>query len=485
MLGPIKWRLLTIVAGILLAHAIDSPRRTQKALPRNIHETDLRFKVERTIPWNYRVVRNLYQPNQIYGDSLRFISQGTSRVGKPNNVIRSFRYPNDYSKMSRRSDDVLTSSSSSSESTSNQSINGDVENYREPKPSYQYIPLYNLNSPQVTNSQLPQQSNIESVTIPGIVDVTQPPTTTTISTLSHVAFPTEIPDDLSGRRLGIPFQTQSHNYQNIFIPQTYNEDYVSFDASGALQRPYNEELPPDYDNRYGRGVSGETQSPPRQSSPTHDDHQDPLTSESHIRPTRIEFNQNPTQQPLALLSSTSSLSPPQSLQQHQLQQQQQLQQHQQQHQLQQQQQHHQQQLPNLSSLQPKTYRDDVTKFSDVNGPVISIQRPYHNEFSEKQLIRPAFETGFFGGGGGGVGIGNSAFGGSDGINSDYRSPRHYVFPPKAYIEYSDYPGPPRLNANPYYKSNRSPRVVFPQDISTTGFPSGPDSTYSNDNVVFR
>lgn len=450
MLGPIKWRLLTIVAGILFAHAIDSPRRTPKALPRNIHDTDSGVKVEKTIPWNYRVVRNLFQPDQVFTntDSVRFIGHEVSNDGKTQNVIGSFRLPKDFNKMSRRSDDGIDGNSN--ESSGNQSIyDENVENYREPKRSIHYIPLKDFNTPQITNQQLPQKFNIESSTIPGIIDVSISPTAT-VSPSSHVAFPTETPNDLSARRSGIQFQAQSHKYQNVFIPQSYSEDFVSFDAIGALQRPYNEELSPDFDNRYARGVIGETQ--PSRQFPIQENY-DAQTSESNIRATRIEFNQNPTQQPPVLLSS--SLSPPQSLQQHH--QQQQL-----------------QQLPNLSSLQPKTYRDDVTKFGDVNGPVTAIQRPHHNEFSEKQLIRPSFETGFFG---------SSAFG-SDGI-SDYRSPRHYVFPPKAYIEYSDYPGPPRPNANPYYKTNRSPRVVFPQDVSTTGFPSGPDSTYSNDNVVFR
>lgn len=392
MLGPNKWRLLTIVAGILLAQAIDSPSRTTKVLTTSqTSDSEIGIKIQKTQPWsNLRVVRNLVHPQQIFSniDNVRFIGRRSNNEGISKNVFGSFRYPRDY---------VLINNRRSDEFTTIQPITNKTNDS---------VDLIELN--QNMNSKL--QTNLNFIPL---LNFDEPDTTTEISTQETEKLPegitaipliqtTENPELFSARRTGIQFNPQSHKYYNPFTPQNYQEDNISFgDTIGALQRPYSEDFPlsgPEYE-RFSRG---------------------------------IQFEQSGQQVQF----------PGQVQQVQQTKQQQQI-------------------LP--QSRQKQIFRDDVTKFGDVNGPVTAVQRPY-NDFSEKPLTRGGYDTGYYNG-------------------DDFRSPRSY-FPPKAYVEYSDYPGPPRAKL-PFWKTNRSPRVVFPQDSAATAFPSGASSTYNSDNVVFR
>lgn len=68
---------------------------------------------------------------------------------------------------------------------------------------------------------------------------------------------------------------------------------------------------------------------------------------------------------------------------------------------------------------------------------------------------------------------------------DFRPSRHY-FPPKIYTEFNDFPVVAKSKFPPSatYKS-RSPRVIFPIPDGIPSGPTGSSSPYSNDNIVFR
>ncbi|EDW01789.1 uncharacterized protein LOC6559422 isoform X1 [Drosophila grimshawi] len=112
----------------------------------------------------------------------------------------------------------------------------------------------------------------------------------------------------------------------------------------------------------------------------------------------------------------------------------------------------------------KLYRDDVTKFGDINGPITALPQ---------RLQR-------------GLYFGDTEF-------RTGPSPIRQFGPQKAFTEYvgpSDYQSSRKSRYFPY-KSSRSPRVVFPSNdnVGTTG-PSGsggPSGTgvYFSDNIAFR
>ncbi|EDW36096.1 GL16860 [Drosophila persimilis] len=129
-------------------------------------------------------------------------------------------------------------------------------------------------------------------------------------------------------------------------------------------------------------------------------------------------------------------------------------------------------FPGLSSNSKphglKLYRDDVTKFGDINGPITALpQRP---------------QRGFY--------FGDTEF------RTGPPAPIRQFGPQKNFQEYvgpSDYQGSRKSRYYPY-KSSRSPRVVFPSNdnVGTTGVSgpagsSGPSGTgvYFSDNLAFR
>ncbi|XP_017044695.1 uncharacterized protein LOC108090494 isoform X1 [Drosophila ficusphila] len=117
----------------------------------------------------------------------------------------------------------------------------------------------------------------------------------------------------------------------------------------------------------------------------------------------------------------------------------------------------------------KLYRDDVTKFGDINGPITALpqQRP---------------QRGFY--------FGDTEF------RTGPPAPVRQFGPQKNFQEYvgpSEYQGSRKSRYYPF-KSSRSPRVVFPtnDNVGTTG-PSGPagssgpsgNGVYFSDNIAFR
>lgn len=405
MLGPNKWRLLTIVAGILLAHAIDSPSRSPRIL-QSQPSAPLGLTIQRVLPWNrdrrsssteVRTARNLYTPYKRFSnvDDVRFVErhQGTTDWNWRTTKFGAFRYAPNAVDMRRRSDDHQLAQIALFELVNNTAaaVSGTtiapVETQAAVRRAkYKYIPLR-------TNSALPDfaqsdfvQNNVDrSVNLyPSSTDINKvvfPPNVATTSTaIANTA--TTSSEDIQGRRSGIQFAAHSPNFGSLFIPQSYQEDNPNHPN---FQSPYSEELSAGGDNtetRATRGVNYEA--PPR---------------------TAIAFPPSNT----------------------------------------------------------KTFRDDVTKFGDINGPVTSVQRQF-SDFLDKQGIR-TYENIYY--------------------QDEYRNPRHY-FPPKSFVEYSEYPGPPRsrLIVPPSWKSSRTPRVVFPQ---SDGFPSsaGVSNYQSSNDIVFR
>ncbi|XP_055680005.1 uncharacterized protein LOC129788057 isoform X1 [Lutzomyia longipalpis] len=144
--------------------------------------------------------------------------------------------------------------------------------------------------------------------------------------------------------------------------------------------------------------------------------------------------------------------------------------------------------PQTSSPAPQTYsHEDVTRFGDATGGPITGLQPSQ---PMPQIIHPPQRP--YGDFGGVEKLGIRAFDASASAAVSYdtfRHPPRQFFPPKTYVEYSEYPGPPKpkhISQPPQFWRSRTPRVVFPQSDGIT-FPSGASSTtnYANDNIVFR
>lgn len=398
MLGPTKWRLLTIVAGILLAHAIDSPVRSPRILSRrSSDDSQLALSIQRLIPLNEHYTRNLYPPYE------RFSSKGYGPIASSNPVrfrngktaFDTFRYYTPtYNDMSRRYDDMNFQNSNTTS----------VINVRPTTNHRKYIPLIDFTqnssadlSVHSTKTQIQSRTDISQADAYQHSDLS-------VSSTNKVIFPFD-PDfevapnnsELKGRRSGIQFTVQSQKLPiNTFVPQGYREDNPN---NPNFQLPYSEELSPiePIETRLARGVSS-------------------LTGDA-ANPKVIGQQQ---------LSGIRQL--------------------------------------NNKVSQTVVFRDDVTKFGDVNGPITSTvqQRQYNDP------VRIPYEN-------------NGAY---YPLDDFVRSPRQY-FPPKSFVEYSEYPGPPRNRLQTGWKSSRTPRVVFPQgDTFPTG-PSGSANNYNIDNVVFR
>lgn len=416
MLGPIKWRLLTIVAGLLLANAIDSPVRSPvspSVLSQRVTATPngSGLIVQQLPAWSSKTARNLYRPYQTFSniDTVRYVERrfpvgnsGSDRNARQ--AFGSFRYPEDSFDVSRRRSD------GSIPMNVTHSIETTTRRLKRTRPIYTYIPLEQIRS----DSRSPPLGNVSATNIPSPANTTsnideiQSRTDSNIfseeevTSRTKVIFPGSIADnaafDITGRRSGIQFSAQSQKFENLFQPQGYREDNPS---SPNYQFPYSEELSSAYDQeaRHTRGIL---------------------------------FDQPAGRQPTTIQQSNAQ----------------------------------------------KAFRDDVTKFGDVNGPVTSLQQRQYSEYIDKPFGR------------------QSSYDNVGGFYSSFdeysRSPRFYSPPKAAYVEYSDYPGPPRSRLITPWKSSRTPRVVFPQASDT--FPTGSASSasggststgYASDNVVFR
>lgn len=413
MLETNKWRLLTIVAGLLLANAIDSPDASSyRALTQRPQTTFIAPKGVTLQQFNPTAVginrssgrssttRNLYQPYNVFSkvDNVRF----TADKSVPSNrnerqMFGSFRFTNN---PKRRSDSIPEFNSSITVPNISQQ-----KRRSQSKSQYSFIPLNQFNDPDAPSNTLMHRSvdnTSNSTLVKGIqsrTDFNVYPIEST-SSGSKIVFPTDstkTQHDITGRRSGIQFSAQSPKLEIPFQPQGYREDNPS---SPNYQFPYVEELSVggfEPDTRSARGIPFEQQRVP----------------------------------------ST---------------------------------------IQQLSANTQTSFRDDVTKFGDINGPITSLQQRQYNEYSDNKpfTIRP-FDAS--------PGYYTSIY---DEFN---RSPRFNSPPPNKIVEHSDYPGPPRSRLITPWKSSRTPRVVFPQNTAEgSSFPTGTGVTgasYGSDNVVFR
>ncbi|XP_060653918.1 uncharacterized protein LOC132789719 isoform X2 [Drosophila nasuta] len=217
----------------------------------------------------------------------------------------------------------------------------------------------------------------------------------------------------TSRRVGFQFPSYSLKPANPFYPQAYREDSPIFDeasaASGVFEpQPYSEDAAP---------------APTPTQYETHETrHTRQLYFDSDVSPSSFEFP--------GLVANSK----PHTL--------------------------------NAAVAAGKLYRDDVTKFGDINGPITALPQ---------RLQR-------------GLYFGDTEF------RTGPPAPLRQFGPQKAFTEYvgpGDYQSSRKSRYFPY-KSSRSPRVVFPSNdnVGTTG-PSGPSSApsgngvYFSDNIAFR
>lgn len=414
MLGPNKWRFLAIIAGLLLANAIDTPAKTgtvqissfirkpNSEITAALHgfntataTTSVASSASLKSKWNTRISRNLYPPHQTFSniDDVQVLQKQRQADGSITNKFGAFRIGR--STINRRSDEntfIINNPNDENININNNFTTGTTSEVTiiPHKRNYVYIPLIqdvysHKIRPNITLSNIKPPTNIQ-FTGEGIAnDRTSQARSTEI-----------IDDEIAGRRLGIKFPSHSLKYENPFQPQEYREDNLHFAENLGFQRPYSEELSTsssssqsyssEYDNRFTRQISfdSDVQSIPSSQHP-------------------IEF---PGPNTNTIPRQTSS--------------------------------------PTTKSS--TIFTDEVTKFGDINGPVTAVQRPQRGIF----------------------------------FSEDFRNPRPFI-PPKVFIDYSDYPGPPKSRFYPF--KSRTPRVVFP---ANDNFPSGPSSGgYVSDSVAFR
>lgn len=388
MLGPNKWRALTIIAGILLANAIDTPAKTNTVQLSTL-QTDpyQKISLQGYRSWNDRVSRNLYPPHQIFSnvDNIRFLEKRQDpNDGSFSNSFGAFRVARNF----RRRQDDTASIQYSDINRTEPTVSTTSQPYQQR--SYVYIPFIK----ETSTAALDINRTLGNIKPPSNVELTGEGIASYENLQDRTDNAETVNDELNGRRSGFKFPAQSENYQSSFQPQGYREDTVSFAESGNYQVPYSEEFahtfPPEHEPRYGRQITFEADSSVG-SGPG-----PALPAASH---------------PIEFPGPNANTNP-----------------------------HH--------TALVKGFHDDVTKFGDINGPITAIPR------QNRGLV--------FNGG------------------SGFRSARQFT-PPNVFVEYSDYPGPPKRF---YPFKSRTPRVVFP---TNDNIPSAPSSsgTYASDSVTFR
>nr|XP_029709052.1 uncharacterized protein LOC115255244 isoform X2 [Aedes albopictus] len=471
MLGPTKWRLLTIVAGILLAHAIESPSSKSNKLKgqvRTFTNPDLGLRIEQIEPWGSRTItsRNLLVPHETFSnvDNVRYIDSRTANSRLLRNTFGAFRFaePNQpypvplqqpilpqqrraKTFQNRRSDDGSHQPGVRLVQPDPSQLQPNAEPLPEPLALYQDEDPYILGLQNVTKSRsmryklIPigyfyQEPNSPPVLTP--IQNTQPPKVTQNVEPHHVVFPTNNPQQepaaidpqtnssqsdfntMGARRSGIQFPPGPYKVANTFTPQGYSEDNFAFTENlGVYHRPvhtaedYDEQDP--YDTRQQRSPTA---------APTTQDPDSTEISRNMYATRYFRDFPRPSPTPLDLRPAESLVRPSRLIE-----------------------------FPGVVNVK-QPFRDDVTKFGDVNGPITAVQRPYI-DYGDGKRYR-AYDPNYF-------------------VSSPYQ-PNQPYFPSKLYTE------PNQKIYQPPWKSSRSPRVVFPQGGDLTG-PSG----FGIDNVVFR
>lgn len=462
MLGPNKWRLLTIVAGILLAHAIDSPNRSAPRLDQQSTSIvassqltaaptqQLGLTIERLLPmWNsnVRVARNLLSPYKSFSnvDDVRYVSRRRQTlvgdgVNWPTTTFGAFRYVSTPSNhlapnTRRRSDNLLNGGSSvpayefSGNSSAPFGDNNDNENVIATttipttlqsihRRKYNYIPLGSADAIGTTTHRYVDQTILPTQEVQSRTDL-------------NIFQSPDQPQALALQSsFGAPYQASLPVAEALTSAATRTSSASSSDQDIQGRRS---------------GMSFASQKPKfdstfqpqsyQEDDPSHPNFQVPYSEElSPAEPNEIRTARGATYDPNYPVRSSFQFPGPST---------------------------------NVNSAN-KPFRDDVTKFGDVNGPVTSVQRQF-SDFLDTQGIR-TYENIYY--------------------SDDYRRPRQY-YPTSGknsfYSDYSDYSSPQPLRSRLIvpYQSSRSPRVIFPSNDNFAGNNDFSNNYNNNENVVFR
>lgn len=478
MLSSNKWRLLTIVAGILLAHAIDSPNRSAPRINQSSQQspsyrsapptsTHLGLTLEKVVPlWNNnkrsfsqkRLARNLYTRFSNI-DDVRYIERHQN--GYRNNVHDSptifgaYRYAspsylNEGSSIRRSDIDASLFTHGFKNGTASNHFEEDIARTLKPttlqvikRHKYQYIPL--------------SGTAIESTTLPdpeirSRTDLNEYPDENHQHENGNVDIENE--DSLTaGTELKEHDQDEQLAEQSEQIPQalalrsayqSHSSNKISFPTANPTYRILSETQTQSNDDNDIRGRrSGMifTQQSPKfdppfipqsyqEDDPSHQNFQAPYSEELSVEPAEIRTARGAQFESYSHRSSVVQFPGP------------------------------------SSNHNTKSFRDDVTKFGDINGPITSLQQRQFSDYHEG--IR-TYDNIYY--------------------SDDYRRPRHY-YPSASKSpfyefnnEYANQPLRSRLIVP--YKSSRTPRVIFPSnDNSPNGIFNG-ENYNNNDNVVFR
>ena len=409
MLGPIKWRLLTIVAGILLAHAIESPSNgggSSNKLNGQIKtftNSQLGLTIEQLEPWKTsqpRVSRNLLAPNQQFSnvDNIRFIDRRSVNNKNLPQTFGAFRFTEDeYTKRQKHATDPVPNNRRSDEGPIDmiEKYDDDTEDTVELLPHPEALVQEDKKILALQSNATARKYRYKVIPIGYFAnqntDKKIEPAKTEEKTVKFPDAPKEKSTDDTARRSGISFP-ETVQYINNFTPQGYSEDTLNFAEIAGVQRPFAtaEEYEarqfrasPEDQEQWSRNMYGNTR----------------FLRDFSARPPITEYDSRPSetlQRPSRYVEFPGG----------------------------------------VNVKQP--FNNDVTKFGDINGPITAVQRPYVTDYSR------TYEHIF---------------------GDDYRQNRQ-TFPNKYYADDKSKMYQP-LNG---YKS-RSPRVVFPTGDIPSG-PSG-------------
>lgn len=486
MLGPNKWRLLTIVAGILLAHAIDSPNRSARRLnqpssqqkrstfaslsssnvPASPASTHLGLTIEKVAPtWTSfksrnsfserRLARNLYTPYKRFSniDDVRFVERRQT-TGYRNNILDqqttfgAFRYGSPSMSLNtakRRSDVDVPSSALEYENItlSNPLIDDIVVTTSKPttlqvikRHKYRFIPLSSSNQIIKLNKNL--DFDTEATTLPDLEIRSR-------TDLNYYADEEKQIDQDSTKPDEQQAESSEALPQALALQSTYKthvSNKVAFPSPTYAAPTRSVEQVEDIQGRRS-GLTFAQQIPKfdppfvpqsyQEDDPSHPNFQVPYNEElSPAEPTEIRTARGVHYENYPHRSSSVV------------------------------------QFPGPSANHnAKTFRDDVTKFGDVNGPITSLQQRQFSDFFDG--IR-TYDNVFY--------------------SDDYRRPRQYYPSTQKSPFYGEYNGeysgqPLRSRLIVPYKSSRTPRVIFPSSDNLSGGLYNGENYSNNDNVVFR
>uniref|UniRef100_A0A182WXP5 Uncharacterized protein n=1 Tax=Anopheles quadriannulatus TaxID=34691 RepID=A0A182WXP5_ANOQN len=444
MLGPTKWRLLTIVAGILLAHAIESPTSKGNKLNaqvRSFTNPELGLRIEQISPWSTGrniPARNLLVPHQLFSrvDNIRYIDSRTPNSRHLQSTFGAFRIADQQQTPSsdglqrrrskafqmRRSDEAGVDAGLPLEQQPGASVLPSPEQ----EPIYQNVsrsqrqhrykiipisyfyreeaqPVLPANLKPVGPSRPPKETENDEPEVPDTSSKQAQEQEHAQGGDEYARSDTPV---IGARRSGIQFPGPL-KAANGFTPQGYSEESLTLgDNLGIFQQPVS--TADDYGpvdgeaGHEGRGTEEFSRS---------------LYANRYFR----DFSRPPID-----LRPAESLPRPSRLIE----------------------------FPGSVNVK-QPFRDDVTKFGDVAGPVTAVQRPFGEFGGDGQKNFRAFDPTYY-------------------TDSPYQPNRPAYFPAKLYTE------PNQKIYQPLWKT-RSPRVVFPQAQDLASGPSG----FGVDNVVFR